>query len=177
MRYALILSLVLPMLLAACATLDENACRTGDWQSIGQHDGAAGRTSDYVANHAKACGKYGISPNITAWEAGRQQGLPLYCTPRRAWEEGARGHSIRNVCPAADLANLERQNRRGLTWYRIGRDIDDSEREISRINHELAGLAPDDPSRPALYSERAALRLDIVTSHAEQLLYRYREEI
>ena len=154
-------------------TLSEDQCRNADWQEIGRQDGTNGRTPDFIEQHAKACNQYGIAPVRAEWEKGRQQGLPLYCRPARAWEEGADGRRLSPVCPKEQLAELERANFRGLTYHRIGQDIAEAEREISRINAEIASLAPGDPTVPALISERASLRLEIVMLRAERSLYRY----
>jgi hypothetical protein len=170
MRYLALLPL---LALAACATLSEDQCRQGDWQAIGQADGANGRTPDYLAKHAKACADFGIVPDAALWEKGRRQGLPLYCRPARAWDEGADGRRLSPVCPPEELAELQRANRDGLIYHRIGEDIAEAEREIGRITAELASLPADDPSRSALFAERASLRLEIVTLRAERALYRY----
>lgn len=170
MRY-LVLLLLIP--LAGCATLSEDQCRQGDWQAIGRADGAEGRTPDYLEKHAKACDDYGIQPDAARWEQGRQQGLPLYCRPASAWDEGADGHRLSPVCPVAGLDALERANRRGLTFHRIGQDIEEAEREIGRINSRIASLTPEDPDRVFLYNERAMLRLEIVSLRAERALYRF----
>ena len=170
MRYA---AFLLFLALAACATLSEDQCRNADWQEIGRQDGTNGRTPDFIEQHAKACNHYGIAPVRAEWEKGRQQGLPLYCRPARAWEDGADGRRLSPVCPKDQLAELERANFRGLSYHRIGQDIAEAEREISRINAEIASLAPGDPTVPALISERASLRLEIVMLRAERSLYRY----
>lgn len=160
------------LLLAGCATLSEDACRGGDWERIGFVDGSDGYDRTRLAAHAKACRDYGISPDVAAWEAGRQQGLLVYCRTGRAYDEGADGRRLRDVCPVEDLAALELANERGLSWYRIGRDIDRAERRISEINALLAKLPADDPARAALTAERVALRLEILTLRAERMHYR-----
>ena len=144
MRYIAILFL---LALAACATLSEDQCRSGDWQAIGARDGADGRTPDYIQKHAKACLDYGIAPDPVLWEKGRQQGLPLYCRPANAWEEGADGRRLSPVCPASQTAELQRANWRGLTYHRIGQDIAEAEREIDRTSANWHRLSPEDPSR------------------------------
>ena len=171
MRY--LLPLLAPFLLAACATLSEDQCRAGDWRAIGQSDGADGRTADFITQHAKACNKIGIAPVRATWEKGRQEGLKLYCRPRNAYEVGAKGKHLSDVCPAEGLAQLERANARGLTWHRIGQDITEAQNDIRAINSELASLAADDPSRSALISERSFLRLDILTLRAQRNQFRY----
>jgi hypothetical protein len=171
MKYLLLL--LAPLLLVACATISEDQCRAGDWRAIGQKDGSNGRREDFILQHAKACNKIGVAPVRADWEKGRQEGLKLYCRPRRAYEEGARGKRLSPVCPLDALAQLERANDRGLRWHRIGRDISEAQNEIARINSALARMEPDDPSRSALLSDRAFLRLEIVTLRAERGLYRY----
>ena len=49
-------------LLAACATLNEDQCRAGNWYDIGVRDGANGRSLDFILQHAKACNEFGIAP-------------------------------------------------------------------------------------------------------------------
>ena len=171
MKYLVLL--LAPFLLAACATLSEDECRAGNWYDIGREDGADGRRSDFIIQHAKACNKIGIAPVRAEWEQGRQEGLLIYCRPRRAYEEGTRGRRLSPVCPVEDLAELERANKRGLIWYRIGQDISQAKSDIRQINAQLASLAADDPSRASLIGERASLRLEIITLRAERNLYRY----
>jgi hypothetical protein len=160
--------------LAACASLNEDTCRAGDWEQIGFEDGTRGAGPDQIFRHARACNDYGIAPNKTLWDKGRTEGLKLYCTPRVAYEEGADGARLRPVCPLEDRTPLLEQNERGLTWYRLGRDIDQAESRISRINSLLHDLAVDDPVRATLTAERLLLRLEISRLRAERLRYRYR---
>lgn len=167
-----LLAAMIFLVLAACATLDEEACREGNWAEIGRVDGASGRSPAFVEQHAEACAGYGIAPDRAAWEAGRQEGLRLYCTERNAWKEGARGIHLRNVCPVADEARLLRANDRGLNWHWIGRDIDDAERRISEINRALATLPDGDPARAGLVAERSRLRLEILRLRARRIGFR-----
>lgn len=163
--------LALPLLLASCASLSEDACRSGDWAGIGVRDGMAGRGPSYVREHVDACGEYGIMPDLTLWEAGRQEGLKTYCTPRSAWEEGARGRILKDVCANAEA--LRDDNRRGLRYYRIGKEISRLERDIHQINDRIFSLSEGDPERVSLIRERTAIRLEIITLRTERMLYRY----
>lgn len=158
--------------LGACATLSEDACRSGDWFSIGAADGARGRESDYLANHAKACADYGITPDRAEWEAGRQQGLRTYCTPETVYEEGRRGRSLSPVCPAADIERLERANETGLAYHRIEQRIDRLERDLFDISRASASLGPDDARlRADLLLEEIRIRNRILQLKARQRLY------
>ncbi len=126
-------------LLGGCATLSKEECLSGNWREIGVRDGQAGRTADFVAKHAKACEKSGVAPDITLWERGRQQGLPVYCTPQRAYSEGRDGRSLSPVCPAADLVTLQAAHDKGRTYYRLSSDIDDLESDVSDLESEITG--------------------------------------
>lgn len=161
--------LCLPFLaLAACASLSEDECRAGNWYGIGKEDGANGRQSSFVEQHSKACADFGIAPDRKAWARGRADGLPLYCTPRRAFEEGRRGKHLSPVCPASQLAELERANDKGLRLNRIELEIREIEGDIRDINSELARLPAGDPSRASLISERSFLRLELLTLRTER---------
>lgn len=166
MRYLLF---CLPLLiLAACATLSEDECRAGNWYAIGKEDGTAGRNSSFIHQHAKACADYGIAPDRSVWERGRRDGLPLYCTPSNAFHEGRSGKHLSPVCPASQLAVLERENQRGLHLNQVEQEISSIESEIRAINSELSHLPSDDPSRTALLSERSFLRLDLLHLRTER---------
>ncbi|MEM9427005.1 MAG: DUF2799 domain-containing protein [Pseudomonadota bacterium] len=166
MRYLLLSAPLL--LLAACATLSEDQCRAGNWYAIGKNDGAEGRTMSFVEQHAEACAEYGIAPDRTTWAKGRADGLPLYCTPDNAFRVGRSGKHLSDVCPARDLAVLQRANERGLRLNRIELEIREIEGDIRDINAELARLPATDPSRGSLISERSFLRLDLLTLRAER---------
>ncbi len=167
-----VLVLAATLVLAACASLSEDECRGGDWQRIGIEDGNAGRESDFLQSHAKACADYGIAPERTAWEQGRQIGLKTYCTPSRAYNEGVKGRTLKNVCPINDLAVLQRANDRGFRVFWIEREIDEAESDIRRINSLLSRLPNGDPSRASLIAERSSLRLDLLTLRSRRLRYR-----
>ncbi len=159
------------LFLAACATLSEGECRAGDWYGIGLEDGADGRRADFILQHAKACNAFGIRPNQTQWLKGREEGLALYCTPRNAFREGRRGKILSPVCPARNLATLERANERGLRLNRIEMEIREIQGDIRDINAELSRLPADDPSRSSLISERSFLRLDLLSLRTERARY------
>ena len=147
-------------ILAACASIDEESCRVGDWETIGFRDGEAGRTPGTFFDHAKACNKIGVAPVKSVWERGYQEGLTRYCTPRRAFREGQNGDRLRNVCPIEIAPELRATNERGLRLHRIDRDIEDNEHRIRAINSMLFDLADGDPARTQLVSERSILRLE-----------------
>lgn len=92
--------LTLPLLLTSgCATLNESECRSVNWQVIGYEDGGRGNPVERIGQHRKACAKYGIAPDLTAYQRGREAGLREYCRPTNGFRVGAAGRSYTGVCP------------------------------------------------------------------------------
>jgi hypothetical protein len=97
---ALLAGLALTALaLGGCATLNESECRTVAWETIGYEDGSNGYSGERIAQHRKACAKYGISPDLGAYQGGRDAGLREYCRPANAFRTGAAGRGYAGTCP------------------------------------------------------------------------------
>ncbi len=122
--------------LGACASLSEDACRSGNWQAIGYNDGANGRSQSYINEHREACVEYGIAPDQTAWLRARLEGLKQYCTRPNAYQIGRRGSDLNAVC-SSDVAGLKLANFYGLRYYEIRRDIATLEREQDETLRKL----------------------------------------
>ena len=158
------------VLLSSCATLSEEECLTGNWREIGQRDGQAGRTADFLANHAKACEKAGVVPDRAAWERGRQAGLPAYCTVSRLYREGREGRGLSPVCPASQLPALEAANAKGKRYRAITNEISEIRRDISDIESEI--VKSDDPGRrSALLARISMLNARISLKQAQRMTY------
>ncbi len=93
----------LTLTLSDCATLSKDECQNADWRMIGYEDGAKGREASKLGQHREACADHGITPDMSAYLTGRDQGLEQYCTGQRGFNEGRDGESYEGVCPA----NLE----------------------------------------------------------------------
>lgn len=119
--------------LAACASLTEEQCLSGDWASIGFNDGAQGRTQDYISRHFDACGDVGVIPDTQAWLSGRAQGLLQYCTQENAYSEGRRGRDLSPVCPAEYQNTLNHFYGWGAEYYHLSQSISEIEDEIDAI--------------------------------------------
>lgn len=132
------------LVLVACASLSEDQCRGGDWQGIGYTDGTKGATPSRLADHQKACAEYGISPNIGAWEAGRQAGLRVYCTPENAYSVGREGNSLSTECTPAELSLMRQPHHVGKQYYELNREKRRLESERSDIESQLSSLRSDD---------------------------------
>jgi len=156
----LILPLML-LLLASCASMSDKECRAGNWQAVGQRDGAEGYSASRLNDHAEACGEFRIVPDSVAYERGRSQGLVSYCQPLVGRSKGVDGASYNNVCsgPAEvgflrghavgrqihDLKKLQDTNtkrRKELTDQLAKKETKDD--EIKRIKRDLERLDLDD---------------------------------
>ena len=71
--------------LSGCETMSADQCLVGDWGGRGYQDGLNGLRSDRLDDHAKACAKHGVTPNVSAYYSARElyetlqgvfQGLP-----------------------------------------------------------------------------------------------------
>jgi hypothetical protein len=86
--------------LGSCATMDRDECLTVDWHTVGFEDGAAGYSGDRIGQHRKACAKHGVTPDLAAYQSGREDGLREYCVPANGFRLGSRGGDYGGICPA-----------------------------------------------------------------------------
>lgn len=154
MQKKLIAALVLlvPLAFSGCATLNEDECNIVDWYDLGNRDGQAGRNSSYIANHVKACSKFGVVPDQSAWNSGWSIAIRQYCTPANGLAKGKAGNANNNACPA-DLSS------RFNAAYSVGRDVYNARAAIERLTSDIEDDISD--MRDASPEERGNLRLDI----------------
>ena len=60
------------LLLGSCATMSEDQCRVGDWGGQGLRDGSAGLPMSRLDDHAEACAKHGVAPDVTPYRSAYQ---------------------------------------------------------------------------------------------------------
>jgi len=110
------LVLTLFVVASGCATLNREECVQGDWQSIGEDDGAKGYQMSRILKHREACVDYAVSPDPVAYERGYELGLVRYCTFRGGYKAGVAGRSYHKLCPEETEAEF-------LDGYETGRDV------------------------------------------------------
>ena len=90
--------------LGGCAGgMSKEECLYADWQAIGYEDGARGAPANAVSSRRQACAnKAGVTADMSAYLAGRDQGLQEYCRPANAFSIGARGAHYYGVCTGPD---------------------------------------------------------------------------
>lgn len=123
--------------ISGCATLSRDDCLMGDWYEIGVQDGAAGYAPDRLAQHREACAEYRIRPDREAYQAGWDDGIGIYCTPERGYQEGRRGASYGQVCPPPLEWAFLQGYRNGQQLYQQERRLRELEQEQERNKKEI----------------------------------------
>lgn len=125
--------LLLPLVVSACATLNEAECETSNWRDLGQRNGQDGRASSYIIEHEKACSRFGVPVDSASWRAGWEIGIRQYCTPQNGLAQGKEGKSYSQSCPAAVAPGF-------LRTYAIGKQVYDARRERENISNQIDRL-------------------------------------
>ena len=131
------------LLVAGCASMDEDECRVADWRAIGYEDGVRGVSASHLGEHREACAEYGISPDFVAYKTGREEGLREYCTPASGYRLGRNGGSPTAVCPV-DLAGDFRDA------YKSGREIHEAAAVVLDVSGSMI-THPRSPSRKLMF--------------------------
>lgn len=126
-RFALLAGVVL---VSGCASMSKEECLYADWGAIGYEDGAAGRPVSAVSPRRQACAKKaGVTVDMAAYRAGREEGLALYCEPANGYAVGANGGRYYGVCSG-------RREDAFLAAYETGR-------RLYQLESAVAGLEAD----------------------------------
>ena len=143
-RLSLITIVFVSVGLSGCATMSGDECMTSDWSAIGYEDGARGYTTDRFGQHRKACAKHGVTPDFTAYQNGRDQGLVEFCQPHRGFSVGSNGGSYNGVCGVNQEADFLDAYNAGYHLYtlrsnvnRANSAIHSKENELERIEKHL----------------------------------------
>lgn len=153
MRY--LLALLVPVILAGCAsTMNKDQCLVADWRTVGYEDGSAGRSAQWLERRGEDCAKHGIAPDLDAYLSGRDDGLVVFCRPRRGFDIGRRGGNYGNVCPA-DLEGAF------LVAYQDGKGLYDRQYRYNALNNEISNTIA---GIDALESDIAGSTVELATA-------------
>jgi hypothetical protein len=147
---------LLPLLLltlAGCATLNEDECRTADWQELGRKDGRAGYSQSRLADHHEACGKHGVKPDERRYAEGRKEGLRSYCVLSNAVREGLDGRRYEGVCAAAIDRDFRDLNEAAYRVHAKRKEIDSIDSQIVTLENELRNKKTSDKRRYQIRDE------------------------
>ena len=127
------------MLLGGCAAgLSKDECLYADWQAIGYEDGARGSPASAVSSHRQACAKKaGVTPDMTAYLTGRDEGLRDYCQPSNGFRVGANGWRYHGVCTGVEQGAFVSAYQQGNQLYVLESDLAHAESALINAEHRL----------------------------------------
>ncbi len=151
------------VVLGGCASMSAAECAMSDWRAVGFEDGSLGYTADRLGNHRRACAKHGYAPDFAAYQAGREEGLELYCQPSRGFSVGSGGGYYQGVCPARLEAGF-------LDGYRAGAELHTLRSNVNAANNRIHSNEQDlQRTRELIRSKEAAL-IDSATTTEDRIL-------
>jgi hypothetical protein len=136
-------ALLLAVLLNGCATLSKDECRVADWRLIGYQDGVAGKSASRVGSYREACAKHAVVPDLTAYQAGREEGLLEYCRPENGYRLGESGHGYPAVCSSATEARFHAAYLAGRDVHLASSLVNRTQAQINRQRHRVRALEHD----------------------------------
>ena len=120
--------------------MSKDECLAVDWRTIGYEDGVEGRPGDAIAEHRKACAKYGVRADLDQYQQGRTQGLREFCQPVNGYRVGVRGGNYYGVCPTELERPFLAAFDSGHELYVLTARVANTEAQLSSRRRELAGV-------------------------------------
>lgn len=139
-RFAGLFAIGAMLVLSGCATMSGDECLTSDWRAIGYEDGSQGYASSRLGQHRKACAKHGVTPDFTAYQSGRDEGLREYCQPQRGFNLGVAGGRYNGVCPSHLEPGFLDAFRTGAHLHTLRSNVNSANYQINAKQHELDDL-------------------------------------
>jgi uncharacterized small protein (DUF1192 family) len=162
--------------------MSKNECLTVDWRTVGYEDGVDGYPADRIAQHRKACAKYGVGTDLTLYQEGREQGLREYCKPANGYRVGVRGGAYPGVCPASLEPPFAAAFDSGHQLYELESrvsntvaQIDYKQRQLDQVEHGIAANAAEVVSNDSTPKDRADALVD--TAQLAERIGRLKGEI
>jgi hypothetical protein len=153
--------------LAGCNSMNARECLATDWQTVGYEDGVNGYAGDRIGRYRKACSEHGITPDLTEYQTGRDQGLREFCKPVNGFRVGARGGGYSGVCPAEldeSFVDAYQSGRQLHTLRsRVGsaqNELYSMRSELERIDRDLVGIGAKMIDPALTVEQRAQLLVD-----------------
>ena len=151
--------------LAGCSSMNANECLATDWRTVGYEDGVSGYSGDRVGQYRKACSKHGVTPDLNAYQSGRDQGLKEFCRPLNGFRVGAHGRGYNGVCPSGLDGAFTEAYESGRQLYQLRSRVDHTANEINSMKAESDRIDSDLVSigarflKPSLTTEQRAQML------------------
>ncbi|WP_333607557.1 DUF2799 domain-containing protein [Arsukibacterium sp.] len=140
MKKLVLLALPGLLLLSSCATMDKSACLTADWRTIGFEDGSRGKHEASISEYRKNCAKHGVTPDLTAYRAGHQEGSERFCTASNGFRLGQGGSAYQNSCPQALEPAFLAAHADGMQLHRSNRELQQRQAEVQKAERQIQSL-------------------------------------
>lgn len=149
--------------LAGCAGgMSKDECLYADWRAIGFEDGSRGAPAGAVSSRRAACAnKAGVTADMRAYLAGREEGLDQFCRPAKGFDLGAHGGRYDGVC-------ADRGEALFLDAFASGRGLFERQADVNAAANALAAAEADiDGLEHRIASAEAAL-ISPATPHEDR---------
>jgi hypothetical protein len=123
--------------LSGCNSMSAQECLATDWRTVGYEDGVNGYSGDRIGRYRNACSEHGVTPNLTEYQAGRDQGLQEFCKPANGFRVGARGGGYSGVCPADLDSQFAEAYHSGRHLYSLRSRVGATQDEIYSMRSEM----------------------------------------
>jgi len=169
MRRKLFIYTGIALMTVGCASISEESCIAGSWESLGYEDGRNGESRGHFNKIAETCVKYGVTANATQYRAGYDVGLPLYCSYDKGFAHGESGRSIKTECREINSLSYIDGYDEGRVVYEIRREYEalvelyfDHKTALEDVVSRLSDISLEDGERKRLRKKRRRLenRLD-----------------
>jgi len=167
MKIRIALAMVALFAMQGCATMSQEECLASDWYAIGFEDGAQGRNADRIGKHRKACANYNVTPDLVAYQEGREKGLREFCRPQTGFAVGQRGQSYSGICPADLEPAFVAAYQEGKHLYSLRAQVNNTTRmlalrkeELHELEEDMVGIAAAVIDSETTNEERAILLID-----------------
>lgn len=123
--------------LGGCASMGKDECKAIDWRAVGYEDGATGQGVERMASRRQACAKHGVTLDLDAYRAGREEGLREFCQPASGFRAGSRGRDFTGACPADLAPGFNDAYHSGRTLWRLESRVNDTARGIQHRRAQI----------------------------------------
>lgn len=125
--------LVALALLTSCGSMDKKTCEVGDWAQYGKVDARQGRLKDYWKKHQRSCSEFDAQVDVSAYEAGWNQGLAEFCQPESAYAHGAKGKEYFGQCATLAEADFKKHFETGRKVYLLKKSRQELDQQLNKM--------------------------------------------
>lgn len=132
------------LMLAGCATMNEQECRVADWHAVGYQHGANGQGTQSFSEYQSDCADHNIRADFQAFKAGHESGLSDFCVFERGQNLGLKGASYNAHCTATRYPDFKAgydMGIKGFCTYENGLAAGEAGGKLSPTCSDFPGFA------------------------------------